>query len=85
MKRFICIVCAVILSFMLCSCNMSAGLGSFTFRKIHICKGDVQKCIEIKKWHDDRTGVEVYSEEYGALFFAEGTYILIGDKCPICD
>jgi hypothetical protein len=30
-------------------------------------------------------GIEVQTKEYGALYFSEGTYILVENKCPICD
>ena len=89
MKKIISIILFLTILFVFCamasSCNVSVGPGSYSFKKVHICAGGVNKCIEISKWHDNEVGVEVYSETYGALFFSEGTYILVGDKCPICN
>lgn len=67
----------------LTSCNMSLGFGNFNFRKVHCTLSN--ECYTIKKWHDNERGIEVDTEEYGTIFFSEGTYILLEDKCPICD
>lgn len=87
MKKIFCLILVtIILTVFLTSCmNVSVGPGTFKFTKIHVCVGDHQKCIEISKWYDSEIGIEVYSEQYGAMFFSEGTYILIEDKCPLCD
>ena len=84
MKNAVCFVLIAVM-LLLGSCNMGIGLGSYTFTKVHIClPGGVNKCIPIEKWYDDDMGIEVYSEEYGALYLSEGTYILVESKCPIC-
>ena len=31
------------------------------------------------------SGITVKTKEYGRLYFSEGTYIIVYDKCPICD
>ena len=90
MKKTLLIILAITLIFAPCatafgSCNYSVGPGKFTFRKVHICLEGVNRCIEIDKWHNDDVGIEVQSKQYGAIFFSEGTYILIENKCPICD
>lgn len=66
-------------------CNQSMGLGNFTFNKIHILTySDQGFCVEIEKWHDNETGIEVKMKEGGSLYLSEGAYILVSDKCPIC-
>ena len=90
MKKRFAIILAITIIFAFCatvftSCNVSSGIGSLTFKKIHICLEGVNKCINIEKWYNNDVGIEVYSKGYGALFFSEGTYILIENRCPICD
>lgn len=79
---FICIIAIV-----LCSCgNMSIGPGKYTFNKVHIMDDGKSVCVDIDKWHDNEgSGIEVHSEKYGSMFLSEGSYILIEDKCPICE
>jgi len=43
------------------------------------------ECYKIVSWTDMEVGIKVETAEYGILYFSEGTYILIGDKCPICN
>ena len=90
MKKIISIILTITVLFLVCSlttsCNQGFGLGSHTFTKVHICVGDVNKCVELEKWYDnDGMGIEVKTKNYGALFLSEGTYILIEDKCPLCN
>ena len=37
------------------------------------------------KWYESESGIEVTTKELGSIFASEGTYILVEDKCPICD
>lgn len=80
---------AVVLGLMtlvLCSCNQGIGWGQLKFEKVHISIGDTSKCVEITSWYDSEgAGIEVKTKDYGSLFLSEGTYILVSDKCPICD
>ena len=89
MKKIISIILFITILFIFCSlttsCNRALGLGNYTFKKVHICVGDVSKCVEIEKWYDDGMGIEVKTKNYGALFLSEGTYFLVEDKCPICN
>lgn len=66
--------------------NVSAGLGNFSFEKVHIDTHHYSGCLTVEKWYLDETGVEVLTEEAGSLFLSEGTYVLLkGDKpCPMC-
>lgn len=88
-KKIVFVLMAVIVlaTFILTSCgNVSIGFGNFNFRKVHIHMGDVNRCLTIEKWYDNEgMGIEVKTKECGSLFLSEGTYILIEDKCPICD
>ena len=90
MKKIIfCVVLAVILffiSFFFSSCNKSIGLGNYTFNGIHVSLPGVNggKCLTVKNWHDNETGIEVKTKECGSIFCSEGTYILFENICPIC-
>ena len=77
----------LVLTITLASCgNVAIGPGNYSFKKVHINTQENSCCVDIDKWYDsEATGIEVHSEEYGAMFLSEGSYILIEDKCPICD
>ena len=89
MKRII-VVMLLICTLLLCSCgNMSMGFGNFNFTHVHFSDGtpDSAHCATVEKWYDSEgSGIEVKTREYGALFLAEGTYILFEDakNCPYC-
>lgn len=84
MKK-ICLILAFALA-MLTSCNLNVGFGNFTFSKIHIDTYNYSGCYDIVSWNDTESpGIEVRTKEYGSIYASEGTYILIEDKCPICD
>jgi hypothetical protein len=61
------------------------GAGNYTFKKIHIDTHHYSKCLTIVRWYDNEGGIEVYTEEAGAVFCSEGTYILLEDYCPFCE
>lgn len=86
MKKFIAIVLAAAIVTVCVGCNKSIGPGNYSFKKVHIDTHNYSGCLTIKKWHDNETGIEVKTEEAGAIFLSEGTYILLdGDKpCPFC-
>ena len=86
MKKIAILLVFVILTLALCSCgNQSVGFGNYTFRKVHIDTPHFSGCYTIEKWHDNERGIEVKTKEVGSIFLSEGTYILVEDKCPICD
>ena len=86
MKKIIAILMICGLMIAMCGCgNMSVGLGSYTYKKVHINTLNYSGCLELEKWYDNDRGIEVKTKEVGSLFLSEGTYILIGEKCPICD
>ena len=53
-----------------------------TYKHIHCLS--TGKCYNITGWKNNEIGVKV-STTYGNLYFSEGTYILVEDKCPICN
>ena len=75
-------------AFALTSCgNMSRGLGNYTFKHIHFGRNGIDYSATVEKWYDtENPGLEVKTEEYGALFLSEGTYELFEseNKCPYC-
>ena len=86
MKKIISII--TLCSLMMCSCgNRSLGVGNYNFKKVHIDTHHFSGCLTVEKWYEEEsgTGIEVKTEEYGAIFLSEGTYSLIEDVCPFCD
>ena len=86
--KLVALVCAIVItatSLVGCGNMDMVGIGSYTFNKIHIDTYGYTGCVEIEKWIENERGVEVKSKNYGHLFFSEGTYIMVGDKCPVCD
>jgi hypothetical protein len=87
MKRiFAMILILTIFVLVLSSCNMSCGFGSYTFKHLHCISYGENVCLNISKWHDNSTGIEVKAHDGTSYFFSEGTYILIENqnKCPFC-
>lgn len=84
------IICLLVVSFALglSACgNLNMGLGNYTYEHAHICVGAEQSfCCNITSWHDNSSGVELHTSDYGNLFCAEGTYILFdnAESCPYC-
>ena len=86
MKKLLAIALVLVMALtMFAGCgNMSLGLGNFTFEKIHVDTYHYSGCFTVEKWYDDGAGIEVLTKEAGAMFFAEGMYMLIKDECPFC-
>ena len=85
MKKIIAIVVlAAMCLVMMTGCNMSLGMGNFSFKKVHVDTYHYSGCFTIKKWHDNDSGIEVNTEEAGSIFLSEGTYMMIEDDCPFC-
>ena len=89
MKRIVCIILSFVTLFLCLSIFSSCGnkalgfdFGNFTFNKIHCVQE--HKCLTIEKWHENDRGIEVVTKEAGSMFFSEGTYVLIEDRCPYC-
>lgn len=90
-RRFARLAAAVLCTATLASCgNMSIGLGSYTYKGIHLYLHSPQYAgidREVMKWYEADTGIEVEIKGYGHVFISEGNYMLIPDveSCPICD
>lgn len=86
MKKIL--IAALILCMLLSGCgNASIGFGNYTFRKVHVDTHHFSGCLTVERWYDTECGgVEVVTKEAGAMYLAEGTYIMLqGEKpCPFC-
>lgn len=88
MKKILAVVCTIaVLMSVLCGCNAAVGVGSLSFKKVHVDTYHYSGCFTVKKWHENDMGVEVKTSEAGSMFFSEGTYIMLdGDMgCPFCE
>jgi len=86
MKKVGIILILAILVMALSACgNQSLGFGNFTYKKIHIDTHSFSGCYTVEKWYESESGIEVKTKELGSIFASEGTYILVEDKCPVCD
>lgn len=84
MKKLIALLLTVGTVFALSGCgNKSLGMGNYNFTKVHIFSHQGDACCKVEKWYDNETGIEVKTDK-GSLFLSEGTYMLVGDYCPIC-
>lgn len=85
MKKLFALLLALLLCLSLAACgNMSLGLGNFEFDKVHITTYDYSGCVEVDKWYNNETGIEIKTPD-GSLYLSEGSYILVEDNCPVCD
>lgn len=85
-SKILILVSVLIFALLLTGCgNMAMGPGNYTFNKVHVSTPDFNGCVTLETWYDNERGIEVKTKEYGAMYLSEGTYILIEDKCPICD
>ena len=86
MKKLSLFLILTILVAMLCACgNYGMGLGNYSYTKIHIDTHSFSGCYTVEKWYESESGIEVKTKELGSIFASEGTYILVEDKCPVCD
>jgi len=84
-KLLLTILLLFVCVFTLCGCG-NRHYWDFEFDKykyVHCLLTD--ECYQIISWTDMEVGIKVETTEYGILYFSEGTYILVGDKCPICN
>lgn len=87
MKKIIATFILIILIVtVLCSCNQGLGIGNLEFTHLHYDTHHDSGCIDIDKWYDNSSGIEVLTTDGTAIFFSEGTYTLIDNKgnCPFC-
>ena len=77
----------LILSLFLTSCgNENLGWGSYSFHYVHIqMYGDDPIHLEVKSWTNDNGGIELKTENYGAILLGDGTYMMYdSNECPLC-
>lgn len=87
MKKIIVLLIALALLLTMAGCgNRGIGYGNYSFKKVHVDTHGFSGCLTVKSWRNDEVGIEVDTEEAGAIFLSEGTYILLeGNKaCPFC-
>lgn len=66
--------------------NENWGFGNYDWQHIHFSDAVGGHCATISSWHNNETGIEVHTEEYGSMFLSEGSYILFeSDNCPFCN
>lgn len=86
MKKLCLLLVSIVLILALVSCgNQSLGFGNYSYTKIHIDTYHFSGCYTVEKWYESDSGIEVKTKEVGSIFASEGTYILVEEKCPICD
>lgn len=86
MKKLCLLFVSIVLILALVSCgNQSLGFGNYSYTKIHIDTYHFSGCYTVEKWYESDSGIEVKTKEVGSIFASEGTYILVEEKCPICD
>ena len=87
MKKIIAILLVLMMAIGLCACgNENWGFGNYSWKHIHFSDAVEGHCATIKSWHDNTTGIEIHTIEYGSMFLSEGSYILFEDgaTCPFC-
>ena len=88
MKKFTAlIILLVLITMAMCSCNQGLGIGNLEFTHLHYNTYHDSGCINIKRWYDNESGIEVHTTNGAAMFFSEVTYILVGEErdCPFCN
>ena len=87
MRKFIAIILAIVLALSLSACgNESWGVGNYTFTHVHISDAVEGHCATVNSWHDNESGIELHTKEFGDIYLSEGTYMLFNDgsDCPFC-
>ena len=87
MRKFIAIILAMVLALSLSACgNESWGVGNYTFTHVHISDAVEGHCATVNSWHDNESGIELHTKEFGNIYLSEGTYMLFNDgsDCPFC-
>lgn len=87
MKKFIAVIMAMVLALSLSACgNESWGVGNYTFTHVHISDAVEGHCATVNSWHDNESGIELHTKEFGDIYLSEGTYMLFNDgsDCPFC-
>ena len=77
------LIAVMVVTFVGCG-NVSLGMGSYEFNKVHVDTYHYSGCLEVDKWYETSTGVEIKTENGESIYLSEGTYIMIEDECPFC-
>jgi hypothetical protein len=90
MKKIFVLACILVLTVLCCvSCGNKAIFdpGSFSFKHVHISDHTEGHCLEIDKWWDGDSGIEVRMTNGKGVFLSEGTYQLFESSasCPYCN
>lgn len=90
MKKIFVLLCVLVLIVLSCAgCGNKAILdpGNFSFKHVHISDPVEGHCLEIDKWWDDESGIEVRLTTGKGVFLSEGTYQLFESSasCPYCN
>lgn len=82
MKKLI--VSALVAIILTMAIIMTACSNSITYKRVHIIEAG--KCYKITNHAGLSYGsCRIYLENGDRIFLPQGTYILVSDKCPICD
>lgn len=89
MKKIFVLMCVLVLTILCCAgCGNKAILdpGNFNFKHVHISDHTEGHCLEIDKWWDNDSGIEVRMTNGEGVFLSEGTYQLFESSasCPYC-
>ena len=87
MKKIVAVVLfVVVVCFMLVGCNQSLGIGNLNWKHVHFHNTLESHCATIVSWHNNTTGIEIHTKEFGSMFLSEGSYIMFEDSadCPFC-
>ena len=87
MRKFIAFFLVLVMCVALMGCgNENWGVGNYSWRHVHFSDMVEGHCADISSWHDNTTGIELHTVEYGSMFLSEGSYILFESHvdCPFC-
>ena len=61
--------------------------GNFSFKHVHISDAVEGHCLDIDKWWDNESGIEVRTTSGDGVFLSEGTYQMFesANSCPYFD
>lgn len=76
-KIIICLLLVLTFIFIFSACSLTE------FHKVHVIEAN--KCFEIKNLVISYGTCDVELKNGERLYLSQGTYILVQDKCPICD
>jgi hypothetical protein len=89
MKKFFALfIILILITACLVGCSNKAILdpGTFSFKHVHMTDHLESHCVEIDKWWDNESGIEVRTTTGDGIFLSEGTYQMFESKsaCPYC-